>query len=152
MISVNLSIVPGSLPSARRRFQRPPRPSPYVRLAQKLGYAKPKTARDNLARPYHQVATTNAVLRSFGLDAKVCELMVEVDASMLGPIPDYRESIHDHNTRDAGEDIAQADFLRNAGDVELETWIKRLAGSIRADELLLAGLVRERDHRRESAE
>lgn len=121
---------------------------PYQRLAQELGYARVKTARDTVARPYHQVAITNRVLIESGHPEKACELMAVVDASMLPEVPDLGEAIHRHNKADALEDVEQSEFIRTAGDAELAGWITKLATDLRHGETLLAALVRERDERK----
>lgn len=129
-------------------FQRHRTRSPFVRLAEELGYAKEKTARDNVARPYLQVAITNRVLLDAGLSTKVGELMGVITASLMGePVP-LTEAINAHNRCDASEDLAQAEFLKNAGDAELEAWIKKLADDLFNGEKLLQSMIVERDARR----
>lgn len=129
-------------------FQRRERVSPYERLAQELGYTKTKTARDNVGRPYLQVAITNRVLIEAGLTEKVGELMAVVDASMLTEVPHWSEAIHTHNASDAHEDVAQAEWIKHTSDEALDAYIKKLAGDLRVGEVLLAALVREQDERR----
>ncbi len=137
-----------TVPTRMLPFQRRRPRSPYVRLAEELGYAREKTARDNVARPYLQVAITNRVLLEAGLSSKVGELMAVVEASMMGePLP-LKEAIDRHNLCDAAEDLAQAEFIKNAGDVELEAWIKKLATDLYNGETLLKCLITERDKRR----
>lgn len=127
---------------------RQPGALPFVRLAQELGYAKEKTARDQLSRPYLQVAKTNEVLRASGHEAKAVELMTVVDASMQGALPCLADAVNAHNSADATEDVAQADFIKTSGDEQLEAWIKRLASDLKNGERLLACLVAERQKRR----
>ena len=130
-------------------FQRRARVSPYHRLAQELGYAREKTARDNVGRPYLQVAITNRVLIEAGLTEKVGELMACVEASVMGDsVPNLHEAIYKAGCADAEEDRYEADFIHNAGPVELEAWIKKVAHEIHNQEVLLAALIRERDARK----
>lgn len=130
-------------PSQRRRA-----PSPYPRLANELGFAKAKTARDNVAVAYRRVAITNRVLREAGLDAKVGELMAVITASLAGDPPPLEDAIHRAQRADATEDCYEADFIRRSGDAELEAWITHLAGELHLGEVLLAALVREREARK----
>jgi len=130
-------------------IQRRERLSPYVRLAQELGYSKEKTARDNVARPYIQAAITNRVLLEAGWTEKVGELNGIVTASLMGEnIPAVAEAIYRAACADADEDRVEAEFIHRSGDAELESWIKKLAADIHNSEVLLAALIRERDGRK----
>jgi hypothetical protein len=72
-------------------------------------------------------------------------------AALMGTeVPHWSESIYPHNSHDALEDVAQADFIQNAGDAELAQWIKKLAADLRHGEKLLAGLVNEQQKRRQA--
>lgn len=122
--------------------------SPYVRLAQELGVAKEKTARDQLPWLYRRVAIANRVLLEAGMSEKVGEMMAVVEASLMGEVPPLADAINSHNRLDAVEDVCQAEFIRNAGDDELRAWIKKLAADVRAAEVLLSALCRERDARK----
>ena len=122
----------------------------FQRLGMKWG-CKPETAKDQVYGErgiYQKVADANEVFLADGLAERVAMLMAVVDASMLTEVPHYTEAIHPHNAHDATEDVAQAEFVKNAGDAELDGWIKKLAGDLRAGEVLLASLVRERDARK----
>ena len=137
-----------TVPRAVLPFQRHRADSPYHRLADELGYARAKTARDNVAVAYRRVAITNRVLLEAGQSEKVGELMAVVDASLMGEAPPLADAIHAHNHHDATEDVAQAEFIKHAGDAELEAWIKKLASDIHNAEVLLKCLITERDTRR----
>ena len=136
-----------TVPTPVLPFKRHRHVSPYERLGEELGI-KTKTARDNVARPYLQVAITNRVLIEAGQSEKVVELMAVIDASLLTQTPPLVDAINDHNRCDATEDVAQAEFIKNAGDAELEAWIKKLAADLHAGETLLRCLITERDNRR----
>lgn len=129
-------------------FHRHRRGSPYVRLAAELGYAKEKTARDNVARPYLQVAITNRVLIEAGLTEKVGELMACVDASMMGEdVPHWTECQYLHDKSDATEDQAQAEWIHNTSTDALKGYIGKLRSDLWNAERLLTALVRELDRR-----
>lgn len=136
---------PSFQPSARRA-------SPYDRLAQELGYARAKTARDNVAVAYKRVALTNRVLIEAGMQAKVGELMAVIEASLMGETPPLEEAIHAAQCADAEEDKYEAEFIYRAGDHELEGWIKKLAAEVHSAEVLLKALITERDARRARTE
>ena len=93
------------------RFQRHRPVSPFLRLAQELGYAKPKTARDNLRKPYRQVAISNRVLLDAGKPELVNDLMREIDASFGPPVvPPLLEAMHAEMLADSLEDLSQEEF------------------------------------------
>lgn len=92
-------------------FQRKCRGLPFLRLAQELGYAKEKTARDQLARPYLQVAKTNLVLLQAGCTEKIAELMAVVDASLTGELPTtLDDALHEAEIADCLEQVADESF------------------------------------------
>lgn len=132
-----------SMPTPVLPFKRHQSGSPYELLAQALGYAKAKTARDTVSRPYRQVAITNRVLIQAGRAEKALELMAEVDASLLTDVPPFEECLHLHNKADAVEDVAEADFLRGRGDAELREWVRKLAAEGNAITTMLAACVGE---------
>jgi hypothetical protein len=73
-----------------------------------------------------------------------------IDAATIpGPVPHWTEAIHSHNLCDAGEDCAQAEWIRNTSDDNLDRYIRKLAIDIRNAEILLKALERERDERRD---
>lgn len=129
-------------------FQRHRRVSPYLRLAEELGYAKEKTARDNVGRPYLQVAITNRVLLEAGQSEKVGELMAVIEASLMGQPEPLEEARYKAGCADVAEDRAEIEFIKNAGDTELDAWIKKLADELYQGEKLLTALITERDKRR----
>lgn len=92
-------------------FQRHRQPLPFLRIAQELGYAKEKTARDRLSRPYLQVAKTNLCLRASGHTDKLAELMAVVDASLTDTLPiSLYDALHDAEMADCQEQIADESF------------------------------------------
>jgi hypothetical protein len=122
----------------------------FQRLGLKWG-CKPDTAKDQVYGErgiYQKVADANEAFLADGLAERVAMLMAVVDASMLTEVPHWSEAIHRHNTADAHEDVAQAEWIKNTSDDALEGYIKKLAGDLRAGEVLLAALVQERNARR----
>ena len=133
-----------------RGVQSPRRLSAFQRLGMKWG-CKPDTAKDQVYGErgiYQKVADANEAFLADGLAERVAMLMAVVDASMLTEVPHWSEAIHRHNTADAHEDVAQAEWIKNTSDDALDGYIKKLATDIRNAEVLLSALVRERDSRK----
>jgi hypothetical protein len=143
--------MPAKVATRTLPFKSRTRLSAFERLGQKWG-CKGETAKDRVYGErgiYQMVADANEAFLRDGHAERVAFLMAPVDASMMGEgVPHLHDAIHGHNTADAFEDAAQAEFIHSAGDGELEGWIRKLATDLHAGEVLLAALIRERDERR----
>jgi hypothetical protein len=141
-----------TVPTPVLPFKSKTRLDAFARLGQRWG-CKRETAQDRVYGErgiYQMVADANEAFLEDGLSERVAFLMAPVDASMMGEgVPQLHDAIHAHNTLDALEDVAQAMFIHNAGDVELGEWIRKLATDLQHGEKLLAALVRERDGRKD---
>lgn len=124
--------------------------SAFDRLGLKWG-CKPETAKDRIYGDrgiYQMVADANEAFLAVGHSERVMMLMAPIDASLFTELPPLEECIYQHDVRDANEDVAQAEFVKHAGDNELTAWIIKLTDDTRAAEKLCAALVRERDRRK----
>ena len=124
--------------------------SAFQRLGLRWG-CKADTAKDRIYGErgvYQMVADANEAFLQDGLPERVAFLMAPVDASLLTEVPNLTEAIYRHNRADAVEDCAQAEFIGNAGDTELDEWIRKLAQEAYAIDALKAALVKERELRK----
>lgn len=135
------------------RHPKPQRSGKIREIALALGCSESVTHK-KLYGPHAvnlETATILEVLIRRGDTQDAAAFEAPVAAAMMGEsLPSFADAINHHNSYDAFEDVAQAQFIKNAGDVELDGWIKKLAGDLHHGEVLLACLNAERERRRES--
>jgi hypothetical protein len=97
----------------------------------------------------HETATVIEAMLQRGEIEDAAAFGAPITAALTGtPAPHWTDAMHDHNYRDAAEDVDQARWIRESSDAALELYIRSLATDIRYAERYLASLCRERDERR----